>query len=113
MSFLKKVYQEDKLFELETISSWKEKGQVVAGTNLKKNDVREIFYWRRLQLYNVVFYDTRTKRLYSGGSLLILSRKELCSLYSSKHEFYPKNVFVGSPKKFFLGSKKKKSFYWS
>ncbi|UNF41281.1 HNH/ENDO VII family nuclease [Bartonella krasnovii] len=32
----KKVYQEDKLFEPETISSWKEKGQIVYGTNIER-----------------------------------------------------------------------------
>lgn len=32
----KKVYQEDKLFEPETISSWKEKGQIVDGTNVER-----------------------------------------------------------------------------
>ncbi|MBB4077248.1 hypothetical protein GGR08_001576 [Bartonella fuyuanensis] len=32
----KKVYQEDELFEPETVSSWKEKGQIVAGTNVER-----------------------------------------------------------------------------
>lgn len=32
----KKVYQEDTLFEPETISSWKEKGQIVSGTNVER-----------------------------------------------------------------------------
>ncbi|WP_273756692.1 HNH/ENDO VII family nuclease [Bartonella sp. MM73XJBT] len=31
-----KVYQADNLFEPETVSSWKEKGQVVEGTNLER-----------------------------------------------------------------------------
>lgn len=32
----KKVYQEDELFEPEAVSSWKEKGQIVTGTNVER-----------------------------------------------------------------------------
>ncbi|SSZ40135.1 HNH/ENDO VII family nuclease [Bartonella grahamii] len=32
----KKVYQGDELFEPETVSSWKEKGQIVTGTNVER-----------------------------------------------------------------------------
>ncbi|WP_208441389.1 HNH/ENDO VII family nuclease [Bartonella raoultii] len=31
-----KVYQDDELFESETVSSWKEKGQIVTGSNLDR-----------------------------------------------------------------------------
>ncbi|WP_034988641.1 HNH/ENDO VII family nuclease [Bartonella senegalensis] len=31
-----KVYQDDELFEPETVSSWKEKGQIITGTNLER-----------------------------------------------------------------------------
>ncbi|MCZ2159232.1 HNH/ENDO VII family nuclease [Bartonella sp. 220] len=31
-----KVYQGDELFEPEAVSSWKEKGQIVAGTNVER-----------------------------------------------------------------------------
>ncbi|WP_375656289.1 HNH/ENDO VII family nuclease [Bartonella sp. MR63HLJHH] len=31
-----KVYPEDELFEPETVSSWKEKGQIVTGTNVER-----------------------------------------------------------------------------
>lgn len=31
-----KVYQADNLFEPETVSSWKEKGEIVVGTNIER-----------------------------------------------------------------------------
>ncbi|WP_375626858.1 HNH/ENDO VII family nuclease [Bartonella sp. PS17NMGDW] len=31
-----KVYQEDELFDPETVSSWKEKGHIITGTNVER-----------------------------------------------------------------------------
>lgn len=97
----KKVYQEDKLFEPETISSWKEKGQIVYGTNIERMASGRAPIGVDCRPIMLISYNTRTKWLYKGGSLLVLSREEFCRLYSSKHKFYPKNILLDFSKIFF------------
>ncbi len=89
----KKVYQEDTLFELETISSWKEKGQIVSGTNVE----------RMLSGRAPIGVDCRPIMLYP------MTQEQNGPIVEVLYSFYQEKCSVGFLKKFLLGRKKRKS----